>query len=866
MDAFTLDKIEFDAVRRILSRFCRCSLGEGAALSIAPSSRGPVVRRRLEQTSQMVEAVREVGLPPLGGVTDITAALKRAVPGHGAGAEDFAAIASTLDGAGNCRTFLLDLPEHLTHLRELAGELADFTREVQGIRAIVAPDGTIRDDASPRLAELRSNIAATTQQIHDVIHGYLRNPEVKKLLQSANVMLHGDRYVLPVKVDNRGRLPGVVHRASDTGATVFVEPNASVELNNRLVDLHDHERREIERLLSGLAVLINARADTIEKALHTLGQVDLLSAKAQYAYQFDMTCPEVTDRGVLEFFHAKHPLLMEATAKVDGTLSAGMDRGGKEHPPVPRKPEKIQVVPIDVRLGSDFDILVITGSNTGGKTVTLKTVALLVVMVQSGLHIPVRRGAKMPIFRDVLIEIGDEQSLEQSLSTFGGHVHRLKNIFNKARRDTLVLLDELGSGTDPDEGGAIGQAVLDELRRIGCMAMVTTHFSILKAYALNHERVDNASVEFDTKTLRPTYHLRIGTPGESHAITVAAKLGLNRRLVESARRHLGQRGGQFRKALRATGAARRDAETARAEAAAAQVHAEIRAEALQGKMADLERLKGEFAAWLGRLSELKGGDELFIPSANRTGRLVRLELHKQIALVDVDNIQQEVPLTDLIPDLGQDAVRRHVAALRKSTSDHAAHAAADRAEAQRLREEAQRLEKNHKERARQFDAWLGAIARIKVGDEVPISQKPGRGKVLSVDFTGLRVTVQADGKDLKLSLQDLFPQVGPFAVRAHPGPKGRERRGGGGKGQAPPQAANRPIPHRKPDSKAAKRNRAAILGTPPGEKVFVVPFNTAATLIRVNEEKNTAVVSRGAFEMQIPLADVEPMNKKAIGK
>ncbi|MCK5558444.1 MAG: DNA strand exchange inhibitor protein, partial [Candidatus Hydrogenedentes bacterium] len=446
MDAFTLDKIEFDAVRKILSGFCRCSLGKAAALSISPSTNPAVIRTGLEQTTQMVEAIRDVGLPPLGGVTDITAALKRTVPGHGAGAEDFAAIASALGGAGNCRTFLLNLPEHLTHLCKLGRNLADFTREVEAIQAIVAPDGTIRDDASRRLAELRSDIAATTRQIHDVIHGYLRNPEVKKLLQSANVMLHGDRYVLPVKSDNRGRLPGVVHRSSDTGATVFVEPNASVELNNRLVDLHDHERQEIERLLSDLGVIITARAEAIEKALHTLAQVDLLAGEAQYAYQFDMTCPEITERGVLEFFQARHPLLV-AAEEGDGTLSAGLDRTDKEYAPGASGAEKNQVVPIDVRLGSDFDLLVITGSNTGGKTVALKTVALLVMMAQSGMHIPVRRDATIPIFRDVFIDIGDEQSLQQSLSTFAAHINRIKYILLKANKNSLVLLDELGAGT-----------------------------------------------------------------------------------------------------------------------------------------------------------------------------------------------------------------------------------------------------------------------------------------------------------------------------------------------------------------------------------------------------------------------------------
>jgi DNA mismatch repair protein MutS2 len=835
MDAFTLEKIEFDAVRRILSGYSSTSLGKSAALRIEPSERLDVVRRWLDDTSQMVEVVREHGLPPLAGVTDITEALARAVPGRGAGGEDFAAIAATLEGASACRNFLRDLPENLTSLHELAGGLEDFQPEVEAIRRIIGPDGAVRDDASPRLRKLRRDIADTTQQIHDVIHRYARLPEVKKLLQSPNVTLHGDRFVLPVRADNRGRLPGVVHRASHTGATVFVEPAASVELNNRLVNLHDHEQQEIEKLLTDLAVKVSARREAVEAALRTLTQVDLLSAKGQYAYQYDMTCPEVSDGGDLEFFQARHPLLEFVHRQAE-----------REESP------SNQVVPIDVRLGSDFDILILTGSNTGGKTVTLKTVALLAAMTQSGLHLPVRRGARMRVFHDVLIEIGDEQSLEQSLSTFGGHVERLKNIFRRARRDTLVLLDELGSGTDPDEGGAIGQAVLDELRRIGCLAMVTTHFSVLKAYALNHPRVDNASVEFDTQTLRPTYHLRIGTPGESHAITVAERLGLKPSIIESARRHLGTRGKQFRQALRRTGAARKQAESARADAAAAEFQAQQQTEALQAELADVERLKEQFADWLARLAELRPGDEIFVPSLGRPGRLARLETHRQIALVDLDNVQREIRLTELMPDLGQAKAREHLAALRRRADETASQAAADRVETQRRLDEAKRLEVYHKEQAKRFDAWLGAIARLKVGDEAPIAAKPGWGTVKNLDLPGLRVVVEAEGKEMTLSVQDLFPQTGPFA----PGPQhpARPKRKSDETHTEP-----RPVPHRRPDSQAAKNTRQAVLAIPPGRKVYVIPFHSAATLVRFDEKKDIAVVSRGAFELEVPISDCEPV-------
>jgi DNA mismatch repair protein MutS2 len=870
MDAYTLEKIEFNAVRQIIAGFCSCSLGRAAAGRIRPGTQLNVVQKRLEQTSQMVEVVREVGLPPFGGVTDISAALERATPAHGAGPEDFAEIASTLTAAGLCREFLKSLPEELTHMRELARGLADFTPEVDAIRTVIADDGTIRDDASARLLELRRHIAETTREIHDVIHNYLHKPEVRKLLTGTNVTLHGDRYVLPVRVDHRGRLPGVVHRASNTGQTVFVEPNASVEMNNRLVDLHDHERQEIERLLSDLSVKISHRAEAITTALKTLGQVDLLSAKAQYAYQFDMTAPTVTQQGELEFFRARHPILVaQAYEKLAADLSA--DRATGLDKPAAGLSEQLdrQVVPIDVRLGGDFDILVITGSNTGGKTVTMKTVALLVAMAQAGLHLPVRRGATMPIFRDVLIDIGDEQSLQQSLSTFGGHIERLKYILKQSEslgRAGLVLLDELGSGTDPDEGGAIGQAVLDELRRIGCMAMVSTHISVLKAYALNHDRVDNASVEFDTATLRPTYHLRIGTPGESHAITVAEKLGLPRSLTDSARRHLGTRGVQFRKAMRKTGAARRQAEQARAEAAAAQVQAETHTEELQEKMADVGQLKEDFTTWLARLTELKPGDEIRLPDG-KTGTLARLELHKQLAVVNTGSIQIEVPLTELMPDLGQAEVRDEMVSLRKRAGDESAKARADLAEAGRLKQEAEKHERQHRQRARQFDAWLNKIARVKVGDEVAIAHKPGRGKVVKVDFPGLRATVEVTGgRTLQLSLQELFPQIGPFAPKDRPVRSPSRSHGQNQKCTRPQAATTRQIRHGRTEGKAAQKNRQAVLNTPPGQRVFVLPFNTTATLVRIDEAKDQAVVLRGAFEMQVALSDLEPLKPKSTNK
>ena len=597
-------------------------------------------------------------------------------------------------------------------------------------------------------------------------------------------------------------------------------------------------------LLNDLSFRIASRQDQIAGTLRTVAQADMLAAKAQYAYQQDMTCPTITERGNVQLNRARHPLLIEQVRRAQ----AAEDGSAQSH----------TVVPIDVRLGSDFDLLVITGSNTGGKTVALKTVALMALMAQSGMHIPAQRGATLPVFRNVFLDVGDEQSLEQSLSTFGAHMKRLCHIVRKADRNSLVLLDELGAGTDPDEGGAIGQAALDELRRVGCLGMITTHLSVLKAYAMTHERVDNASVEFDTATLSPTYHLCIGTPGESHAITVAQRLGLPHRLVGSARRHLGAQGKQFRQAIRSTGKARQSAEAARSEAHDAKLAAHDQARSYEAKLADLHRLQDEFSTWLAKLSDMKAGDEIYVPSLRKSGRLVRLELHKQRAIVDTDNVQAEVPLQELMPDLGRQDVREEIASLRRKIFDEARQAETDRVESQRVQAEYHRSLEQQRRRARQFDAWIGAIGRVKVGREVPIARRPGKGVVVKVDFPGLRATVQTDEGPMELSLQELFPQTGPFAPRTDRPERSRKPP------RKRPQHDNkaRPMPRRSAEGRAAGRNRTKLLEAKPGEEVFVVPFNKRATLIRIQEEKGQAVVQSGIFELEIPLADLEPVSSR----
>lgn len=828
MDRFTLDKLEFDSLREILARMCRCSLGAALARKVRPARQMHMVQRWLAQTSQMVQAVRDVGLAPLGGILDVRDSLRRAQPGGQGGGEDFADIASAMETAALVRRYLLNLPEELDLLTELAGGIGRFEEYVETIRSIVASDGTVHDHASDKLRRIRREIESTAAEAHEVAYRFLRQSDVRKLLQEPTVTLHEDRFVLPVRAENRGRLPGVVHRTSGSGATVFVEPTACVELNNHLADLREDERREITRLLNELSLKLTKVFPEVAKALTTIAHVDLLTAKAQYAYQFDMTCPEIRDDGILELPQARHPLLIDQVHR----------RNQGENIPGPD-----DVIPTDIRLGSDFDILIVTGSNTGGKTVCLKTVAMLVVMAHCGMHLPTRRGAKVPMVEDILLDIGDEQSLEQSLSTFGAHITRLKAMLARADKNTLVLLDELGSGTDPDEGGAIGQAILDELRRLECKAMVTTHLSVLKAYAFNHDRVDNASVEFDTDTLQPTYHLRIGTPGESHAITVAEHLGLPGRVIEGARKHLPKQGKQFSKAIRATGQARQDAEAARSEAQEAQLAAETQAQVYEDKLQQVQHLREEFEAWLAKLIDMAPGEELHIPSLNRTGKLVRLQLHNQLAVVDIGNIQAEIPLTELMPQLGQEKIRQQFNALRRELQDRQKSAEDAMARAARLEVEARAHAADLRAQQEAFDTWAQAVAAAQGGDLVTINRNPGVGTLLGIDHAKKQATVRtSDGKELTLAIKDLFPQQGKYAKLTKDSPAGRK-------------VSDKPIRHGKATGKKAAAARRAVAKLNPGDKVFVISFNQSYTLVRIDEAKDVAIVQAGAFELSVALSD-----------
>ncbi|NOT00538.1 MAG: DNA strand exchange inhibitor protein [Phycisphaerales bacterium] len=632
----TLRKLEFDVVRGLLAARCGGTLGRQLVERIAPHAAANMVERWLGQVREMQTAADTIGLPPLGGARDIRSFLERSGTPAGLEADHLADIAATLQTTGLVQRWAAGLAESATRLRRIVERAGDFTPLANRIHEVVDDRGHVRDDASPKLGSIRSTIEKARSQIDVVFRRILRQSSITRYLQYANATFHNDRRVLPLKAEHRGRLPGIIHRSSDTGATLFVEPTEAVELNNTIVRLGLDEHKEVTRILADLSRLVHMNAGEIGKSLEAMAVLDLLGAKVRFARDFDAHVPEIDADGKLLLIQARHPILLSM-----------------QHEAVQEGRSREDVVPIDVRLGDDFDLLVITGPNTGGKTVAIKTVGLLVLMAQAGIPIPAAAGSRVPVYRRVFVDIGDEQSIEQSLSTFSAHLAAVLPILEGADRGSLVLVDELGAGTDPDEGAAIGRAVVEALLAKQAHAIVTTHLSALKAVAFTEARVDNASVEFDAVTLRPRYRLVIGEPGNSNALIIAERLGMPHAMIERAKHHLDTRHQALTNAIAGTLQSRRDAERARAQALQEIQETLVRQRELERRTADLNQARLDHQRWMDWVSGLNSGDEVYVRPFERTGRVVRVHLQRQTATVSSGSMDLEVRLTELSPADGK---------------------------------------------------------------------------------------------------------------------------------------------------------------------------------------------------------------------
>jgi DNA mismatch repair protein MutS2 len=678
MDTHTLELLDFGKIRALVAARTACSLGKVAAEQIEPSTDPGEIHSRQALTTEMVEAIGSTLRPPFGGLHDIRHLARRASKQSVLEAEELAQTLETLRAIGNLDSWLARIGDQFARLGGLRQEVAEFSGLAVAIEGCLDNRGKVLDTASRRLSALRRDIGRAQERIQETLRQMLRSPEIRRILRFPNFTMVGHHYVLPVAKDHRGEVQGSVLRTSASNETVYIEPTAISEQSAQLSYLRAREAKEVRRILRWLSAQVGMLAEPLVGTLDTLANLDLIHARARLSIDYRMSLPHFNQEGRLILRSARHPLL-EALFRSDPALIASPPRpftAGPEHteagsvnasplqsppdlsgplitlaPDRVDEPEPKTVTPIDVNLGLRFQILVVTGPNTGGKTVALKTVGLLAIMAQAGLHVPAGEGSQFPIFDDVLTDIGDEQSLEQSLSTFSSHVGRIREILGRATSRSLVLLDELGAGTDPTDGAALGRAILDELDRIGCRAIVTTHIGDLKTYALSNERAENAAVEFDDQTFRPRYRLHIGDIGLSNALKIARQLRLPEHVVARAEAYLAQRksgGGPDWDVLPRL---RKEAEEAREAAIMAQAEAQRMREALAERMAQLQQESQKADTIALARARLQPGDRVVVPRLgyDRPGRLVKLDPRKKSAVVAIGHVTWNVAIDELIP-------------------------------------------------------------------------------------------------------------------------------------------------------------------------------------------------------------------------
>jgi DNA mismatch repair protein MutS2 len=649
MDTHTLELLEFDKVRELLAGYGACSLGKDLAHQLEPGTDAKAIGAELVLVTEMVEALGQGQAPPFGGLLDVRILTRRAAIGSMLTAEQLLEVADTLTCTSHMYRYRMRLDQRFQGLIAMLTPVEDLGLLAKSITGCIDGRGHVLDMASRELANLRQRLADVDERVQNQIKRLLRDPELRKILRYPNATVNGDHYVLPVAVNHRHKLQGVVHRTSSTGETVFIEPAGIASLSAERAVLKGEEEREIRRILRRLSADVGKVARPLGHAIDAMARLDLITAKARFSRDYGMSAPEINTEGRQWIRQARHPILEH--------IFRSEERGPKPETVIPgsepadcgsSKPEARTVVPIDVRLGMGHNLLIITGPNTGGKTVALKTTGLLCLMAQSGLHIPAADGSTVPVFHQVLADIGDEQSLEQSLSTFSSHMSRIASILRLADAQSLVLLDELGAGTDPTEGAALGRAILDTLNRIGCRAMVTTHLGDLKTYAFSNDRAENAAVEFDVETLRPTYRLVIGQYGMSNALKIARRLKLPRDLLRRAHRYLRRRQRRAPEMAQLQ-QLREETQKAREEALVAQHEAERQREQYQQKVAQMQREAEEAAALREARSKLQPNDLVRVPRFDKQGRIVRVDHKRNMAVVSLGLGQWEVALEEVFP-------------------------------------------------------------------------------------------------------------------------------------------------------------------------------------------------------------------------
>ena len=568
MNEKALKTLEYYKIIDMLEAFATSSIGKNKCRQLRPLDNLTEIETVQQETADALSRIYQKGSLSFSGVKDVRGSLKRLEVGSTLGIGELLAIRSLLENASRAKAYSRRETENehtdsLDNMFELIEPLSPLATEIG--RCILSED-EISDDASTGLRQVRRSMKLTNDKIHTQLSSFVSGNS-RTYLQDAVVTMRNGRYCIPVKAEYKSQVPGMIHDQSSTGSTIFVEPMTIVRLNNEMRELEIQEQKEIEMILSNLSQLAAENLDAIFDDVKLLSELDFIFARAQLAKSQNATEPRFNRDRIIDIKKARHPLI-----------------------------DKHKVVPIDIRIGETFDLLIVTGPNTGGKTVSLKTVGLLTLMGQSGLHIPAFDNSRLSVFREVYADIGDEQSIEQSLSTFSSHMTNVVRFMETADSDSLVLFDELGAGTDPTEGAALAIAILSTLHDRGIRAMATTHYSELKVYALSTPGVENASCEFDVETLRPTYRLLIGVPGKSNAFAISQKLGLPLSIIERAKEQISQEDETFEDVLSNLEESRKTIESEREELASYKEEIKTLKEQLEEKQDKLDQRKERIIA------------------------------------------------------------------------------------------------------------------------------------------------------------------------------------------------------------------------------------------------------------------------------
>lgn len=679
MNSKILTTLEYSKIVDKLKEHAATSLGKSRAEALSPQTELEQVKALLRLTDEAYAADRLKGAAPFGGIFDISSALHRARIHATLNATELLEVASTSRGSRRVKRFIEQVNEEhaIPSLLQYAEQISEHRSLEEEIFSCIDDQGEVMDSASAELASLRRELRNGEARIREKLESMIRSSSVQKMLQETIITLRNNRFVIPVKSEYRSSFGGIVHDQSGSGATLFIEPEAIVAMNNRLRELHVQEIKEIEKILQRLTALVS---DCVEDMLYDqelIGHIDFTFAKARLAHGLKAILPMMNDRGYLKIKRGRHPLL-----------------------------DTKKVVPLDVELGNQYHSIIVTGPNTGGKTVSLKTVGLLSLMAMSGLFVPAEEGTQLCVFDAIYADIGDEQSIEQSLSTFSSHMTNIIRILEQMTSKSLVLLDELGAGTDPAEGSALAIAILEHIHAKECRVIATTHYSELKAYAFNRKGVINASMEFDIATLSPTYRLLVGIPGRSNAFAIAERLGLSPKIIEHAKGEVSDEDMKVESMIASLEQNRISAESDR--------------ELAQKLRLELEQQRMKYERELQRFEEQK---------------IKLLEKAQADAEAAVSKARKEAE--EIIADL------------RKLAMDEAASI-----KEHKLIEAKRRLDEALPELAvKQKPSRSGKKQKISAGDEVKVYSLNSKGHV--VELQGDEATVQLGIMKMKVKLDDL---------------------------------------------------------------------------------------------------------------